>query len=373
MAFVQQHRRRYHRSQPSVSSDSEDMSSIYHKSGSVTQTNLVLSPGVTQPSSSYPSDSDTDWHVISSALPSASSSQPSPSHSNLSPALPPSETESFSSFRPSDTESFSDVDMHGDATVDPSHGQSSLFFSALPAHDGTGLFVINSDNRSAHDANTPAAFARVVQHMLGEQEWRTTTDEQEFEPDTTSMPNILLPHGGICPPSFAHSIHMSSASSLSQPVSPTSASPHPPWAEFTTHDLDMVLSAEAMEPVDAQLSEASVTTTSTTSTNRAYTRDNVKFTRRRYRNLDSIPTHHPAIPGTTTSFAILSIVWNHICRLTNHLIENDTSTSDTLSSLFSEAVVEGLLPLGSHLHMDLGASLRPLYSRRRLEGIPEIQ
>lgn len=67
---------------------------------------------------------------------------------------------------------------------------------------------------------------------------------------------------------------------------------------------------------------------------------------------DSIPTHHPSLPGSATSAAIIHTVWRNLRRLTTHIIENDTTTSDTLGTLVSEATLEGCLPFGSHLHMD---------------------
>jgi hypothetical protein len=83
-----------------------------------------------------------------------------------------------------------------------------------------------------------------------------------------------------------------------------------------------------------------------------------------------IPTHHPSFPGTITSFAILSAIWNNLRRLTNHLIENDTYTADAFTTLVSEATLEGCLPFGSHLHMELAAGLQPVYANRRYEGLP---
>lgn len=63
--------------------------------------------------------------------------------------------------------------------------------------------------------------------------------------------------------------------------------------------------------------------------------------------IGSIPIHHPA--GTT---AILSIVWNSLSRFKDHLIENEANTLDRLSTIMAEAVLEGCMPFGSHLHMD---------------------
>ncbi|KAL0084027.1 hypothetical protein F4703DRAFT_1858114, partial [Phycomyces blakesleeanus] len=83
----------------------------------------------------------------------------------------------------------------------------------------------------------------------------------------------------------------------------------------------------------------------------------------------SIPTHHPSIPGSSTSAAILATVWHHLRRLTNHLIENDTNSTETFSNLFSEAALEGCMPFGSHLHMDFGTGLRSTYASPRMEGM----
>lgn len=74
---------------------------------------------------------------------------------------------------------------------------------------------------------------------------------------------------------------------------------------------------------------------------------------------DRIPLHHPGIPGSSTSAAILSIVWNSLRRLTNHLLQNDTNTVETLSTLMSEAVFEGCMPFSSHLHMEIDNGIRP--------------
>ena len=70
----------------------------------------------------------------------------------------------------------------------------------------------------------------------------------------------------------------------------------------------------------------------------------------------SIPSHHPAIPGTITSAAVLSAIWDQIRRITSNLLENDANTSETFTNLVSEAAFEGCMPFGSHLHMDFGGS-----------------
>lgn len=46
-------------------------------------------------------------------------------------------------------------------------------------------------------------------------------------------------------------------------------------------------------------------------------------------------------------------MWDSLKKLTNHLLENDTNTIETLSTIMSEAVLEGCIPFGSHLHMEI--------------------
>ena len=46
-------------------------------------------------------------------------------------------------------------------------------------------------------------------------------------------------------------------------------------------------------------------------------------------------------------------MWDNLKRFTNHILENDTNTVETISTLMSEAVFEGCIPFGSHLHMDI--------------------
>ncbi|KAG1444402.1 hypothetical protein G6F56_010310 [Rhizopus delemar] len=179
------------------------------------------------------SDSDNDWHVISSALPSTSTS----SIQSIS------ETESLcSSYKPSsDTdESFSDIDHFLEAT-----------FEALPSHDGTGTFTRQESLQSSSTED----------HVM-----------PDFVPTTSGIRSQEL------------------------------------------------------------IQRANNTTTKTIT---------------KAQDLDSIPIHHPA--GTT---AILSIVWNSLSRFKDHLIENEANTLDRLSTIMAEAVLEGCMPFGSHLHMD---------------------
>ncbi|KAI8330501.1 hypothetical protein BC941DRAFT_440687 [Chlamydoabsidia padenii] len=292
MAFAQQQIRPRHRSQPLITTED----GLLSPSPPPTLRSHV-------PSTS--SDSETDWHVISTALRSNSSSDTS--------SLPPppqdsSEPESFSSsFRPSDTESFSDLDFA---------------FDVLPSHDGTGAFI---------EDETEEEGGLVLRNMT------------DFEPNSPSMPNILLPYGGIHRPSF-----VTNRSLYQQPT-----------FQPTVND-DMVSS-------DASYSNQEEYNSGTTNSSAD---DQIQFTRKRPINLDSIPTHHPSFPGTITSFTILSAIWSNLRRLTNHLIENDTYTADAFTTLVSEATLEGCLPFGSHLHMELAAGIRPNYTNQGYEGLP---
>ncbi|GAA5811940.1 hypothetical protein MFLAVUS_005387 [Mucor flavus] len=235
MAFVQQQRRRTQRQA------SEDLGS-----------DQVVAPII--------SDSDTDWHVISS--------------NTSSPILFPSESES--SFRPSDTERDTESDSQQ---------------AFLPSHDGTGTFVVEDVEFFSSDQTSEVSSVECAIQNLN---------------SDNSVLDLLLVQ---TPPSFAEN------KVLPQFV-PTAAG------------MSASVSADDEQPV--------------------------KFTSKRQRNLDSIPVHHPGIiPGSSTSAAIISIVWANLKRLTNHLIENDTNTVETLSTLMSEAVMEGCMPFSSHLHMDL--------------------
>ncbi|CAO3642425.1 unnamed protein product [Cunninghamella echinulata] len=197
---------------------------------------------------------------------------------------------------------------------------------------------------------------------------------KDFEPSSSSMPNILLPYGGIHLPTFIKKPLQQQQQSPSSPDHTqlnqviNSLSPHFQPTVMPEH---LILSSdeEEKEGINQQykIKEKEEEDSNTTFNSS----DHIKFTRRRRRNLDSIPTHHPSIPGTMTSFAILSAIWNNLRRLTNHLIENDTNTADAFTSLVSEGTLEGCLPFGSHLHMELSAGLRPAYTNRHWEGLPD--
>ncbi|KAI9312857.1 hypothetical protein BX666DRAFT_2030739 [Dichotomocladium elegans] len=332
MAFAQQQRRqrRFQHSSPLLRYDSEKE----EDESTIATSNLILSPRLPPPPASA-SDSDNDWHIISSAVasssPSSSSLRVNTRRDSASTHFDPSEPESLASFRPSDTESFSDLDTQ------MSTGRQE--FSNLPAHDGTGTFMdddpgLSSDVSQEEAGSSPSSFARAMHRII-------RAREADFEPECDSMPNILLPHGGITIPSFAvtppeqqqqqDESHRPSRSMSSTPsFRPTVAGGEVDSLHFVDEDTG-----------------GTQTTTSLSG--------EVKFTRRRRRNLDSIPSHHPAMPGTAASSAVLSAIWDQVRRITTNLLENDANTCDTFYSLASEAGFEGCLPFGSHLHMELGA------------------
>lgn len=116
------------------------------------------------------SDSDTDWHVISSS-------------STSSPILFPSESES--SFRPS-----SDAETESDSQA-----------PFLPSHDGTGTFVMQdveffssdqiSEGSSIHCAHTPASFEQQFVPTLAGVELQSADDEPDVIKFTTKREHNL--------------------------------------------------------------------------------------------------------------------------------------------------------------------------------------
>ncbi|KAI8146238.1 hypothetical protein BJV82DRAFT_409865 [Fennellomyces sp. T-0311] len=257
MAFAQQHRRPQHRHQRSLSTSADELIS---DNQDFAPTSHILSPRVTQPTTSA-SDSDNDWHVISSA---SRRSSAAPRRDSESSFLAPSETSS--SLRQSDTESFSDIDTLTSSVRNE--------FTTLPAHDGTGTFLdepgyfSDGTNRSQDEADSPSAFARVVHRMLDNrqsshsQPWRANIND--FVPESASMPNILLPHGGITVPSFA-------SSSTNQPAQ----------EEETSEQ-----SLPSFRPTVPNAPIQSGSQSDTSASHNASLSDNVKFARRRRRNLD---------------------------------------------------------------------------------------
>lgn len=318
MAFAQQHRRPQHRQRSSVTSEdapppprSLPETTIQDDIG---ETNLILSPGAvgrtttnvvvsntaTTSNTSTSSESETDWHVVTSALPSPSSQR----HDYTSPALDPSEPESFSSFHPSDTESFSDLDI---PTSSLRNGREpAVEFSSLPFHDGTGTFM--QSNNLQHrpvlpspppppaaaavetpqqqefmllrddDLSSPAAFARAMHRMLDnhpsppvDRTWHA--QEIDFVPELSSMPNILLPNGGIAVPSFVNKANNNQQQRRQSNLSTPSFHP-------TVLNVD----SEALSSLEGDEADVSETNSGTYSDNIAY--NNAKVARRRRRNLD---------------------------------------------------------------------------------------
>jgi hypothetical protein len=211
MAFAQQRRQ----PQRCNRNYSDDLSSVQSDDSSITS--LVLLPGQQSPLNAQ---SDSDWHLISSASPSVQSVQ--------SPLLTQSETESYaSSYRPSDSESSSDIE--GIVSVDGPD------FSTLPSHDGTGTFRQHSTfSPEAQSPNEDVSFRRTIQQLLLDQTSQEEDDNDDDDDDDDDdsekndeknndkkekadmdqhkkelwddsgdeKPNILLPYGGIRPPSF---------------------------------------------------------------------------------------------------------------------------------------------------------------------------
>jgi hypothetical protein len=234
MAFAQQHRRPTNRFLNT--SSSEECSD-----------NLVLH----HPRSRIVSDSDNDWHVISSALPS-SASPSSAQSSSTSPVLLPSETESYASHCiVSDTEE-SDMDQV----------QHSIAF--LPSHDGTGTFLIEdssdqltgTSNQASDDDSigSPTAFSRAVHGLL----FNHTEDELEIQ-DKSAVLDITLPHGGIQPPSFI-------------PIEPPCFTPTAAGLNSRELLINGAQSAETMDNCTALSDEGAS--------------NHIKFTTKRQRNLD---------------------------------------------------------------------------------------
>lgn len=188
MAFAQRHRRPTHTaSQPPLpSSDSEDSYAILHPRGYAKSTlQRRQSNGLAVPSiaGTATSDSDNDWHVISGNR--------AIQHNNAllsSPQWTPSEPESVSAAAYADSESMvSDLDTHTDS------GKQQ--FSFLPAHDGTGTFA---DIGGFVSDSSMGSASMVSRHPPIKIKAQTA----DFQPVSSSMPNILLPDGGIAPPTF---------------------------------------------------------------------------------------------------------------------------------------------------------------------------
>jgi hypothetical protein len=189
MAFAQQHRRPNHSNSqaPPPSSDSEDSYAILHPRGytksAAVQRRLSIGVATT-------SDSDTDWHVINA---NRATLQRAGNAALSSPQWTPSEPESVSARAYPDSESMvSDIDTQTDTTT----GRQQ--FSYLPAHDGTGTFADIGGFVSDSSLGSISTASGLPSRKKPVAKAQTT----DFLPVTASMPNILLPDGGIAPPSF---------------------------------------------------------------------------------------------------------------------------------------------------------------------------
>lgn len=196
MAFAQQHRRPNHAASqvPPPSSDSEDSYAILHQRGySKSAVQRRLSTGLGTHAASLAgtttSDSENDWHVISA--------NKAPQHTNgplSSPQWTPSEPESVSARAYPDSESMvSDIDTHTDITT------TRQQFSFLPAHDGTGTFA---DFGGFVSDSSMGSISTASGLPTRERPMPIKAQTNDFMPASASMPNILLPDGGIAPPSF---------------------------------------------------------------------------------------------------------------------------------------------------------------------------
>ncbi|KAG2179424.1 hypothetical protein INT44_006270 [Umbelopsis vinacea] len=345
MAFAQQHRRPNHSNSqaPLPSSDSEDSYAILHPRGytksAAVQRRLSIGLATT-------SDSDTDWHVINA---NRATLQRTGNAAISSPQWTPSESESVSARAYADSESMvSDIDTQTDTTT----GRQQ--FSFLPAHDGTGTFAdIGGFVSDSSMGSISTASGLPSRKKLAAPPKAQTTD---FLPVTASMPNILLPDGGIAPPSFTGRIPHHHAQNPMPEFVPTMASRS--WREFrlqSSSEEEGSLSENDAVWRKRRLRSSSPTDehdqSESTTTNMSSDEINAAKLKRN-KDLDSIPTHHPSLPGSATSAAIIHSVWRNLRRLTTHIIENDTTTSETFGTLVSEATLEGCLPFGSHLHMD---------------------
>jgi len=284
------------------------------------------------------SDSDNDWHVISTAAPSSTPS------STQSPSLLESESDSLSSFRPSDSDSFSDID--NDII-------QSYNFNTIPSHDGTGTFMADSSDINQRMTLSQQQSDNQRMDISTAQTHHSTSDEADT-PNITmnSAANILLPYAGLEAPSFIKGHHQQY---------------HDQPPAFVPTAVRLNSQTMSISNDEEDITQDNIVVSDGSSSYSRLMNDNIKFTSKRQRNLDSIPIHHPGLLGSTTSSAILSVVWNSVRRLTNHLIENDSNTVETLSTIMSEAVFEGYLPFGSHLHMDIGGGIRTSYHSSLLE------
>lgn len=137
------------------------------------------------------------WHVISSVMESGSSSTSEIRRDSVSTTFELSESDSCVSVRQSDTDS-SDTGKRS-SSVAISDG-----FTSLPAHDGTGTFIDDTQCLSdqSHDGRISAAsFAKAV-HRLLDSHSTSTQESRDIAPDPQqAAPYIQSSHdGNVIPP-----------------------------------------------------------------------------------------------------------------------------------------------------------------------------
>lgn len=182
MAFAQQQKRpRYNRHIPS--SSSEEYSDYLQQQQDQQEEHLVLQRTYRNNSITTVSDSDTDWHVLSST---------SQSSNITSPVLFASSSESS-------------IRLVSDISEDESIEQQQQTNAFLPSHDGTGTFLNELDQQltTSSSLNETREFASAVNRLM----LPFTTDEEDDEEEQdkskdSSVIDFTLPFGGIRPPSF---------------------------------------------------------------------------------------------------------------------------------------------------------------------------
>ncbi|RUP48883.1 hypothetical protein BC936DRAFT_143749 [Jimgerdemannia flammicorona] len=438
MATIQQ---RHPRATPIVSlashSDSDEWT-VYRKKPTTSSSDR-------NPYTVHSSEDDEDWHLINDARPKRNLSRfilnpgekatgsiteilPSPSLVVPRDFLEANDSElDIDRLNPATTTDEDVVPLSSDieSYSHPSPldvGEESVF-TLLPAHDGAGNFAANdmgvlSDSSNASTSTSRSSVVRsqktrITKNPTGTVPLSLLLEEQRPEEITfptfdeatdasavaSSLPNILLPDGGITPPSFARRPPVASSylnSTLPNlPLPPQTPQRQPERRRFafslSTSDhylqhgrLRITTAAQrllrgAYDPMmvefrptitEEKLREAleSARTSSTSgdegSVKSVRRKGNMPMSETGTTDLDSIPTHHPTFslsfgpsnfPIATS--ALLQSLWATLRRLTERIIENE-SASDSFGHLAGEAALEGFLPFGSHLQlgMDSGVS-----------------
>lgn len=138
------------------------------------------------------SPSSEGWHVISSVMESGSSSTSEFRRDSTSTTFELSESDSCVSVRQSDTES-SDTGKRS-SSVAISDG-----FTSLPAHDGTGTFIDDTQCLSdqSHDGRLSAAsFAKAVHQLLDNHSITSTSASRDIEYDPRQAIHSQSSHDG---------------------------------------------------------------------------------------------------------------------------------------------------------------------------------